>query len=160
MLPTRTIMTMLCVAAITTPLAALSPAPPPGPLAADVVERFIGCYPRVDTARSRFRDESARLERLHKTELDGLYRRMVAKRGRGQPPDLEAFQAYEKLKQDLVNRPAADLVFLPILRACGFKRVADYAAALAAVIYHFPLQPEWLRPYLDRVDGLRVRNLD
>jgi hypothetical protein len=151
---------MLTVAAITTPLAALSPAPPPGPLAADEVERFIACYPRIDTARSRFRDESARLERLHKAELARLYSDLVAKRGPGERPDVEGYHAYEQRKQDLVRRPAADLVFLPVLRACGFGSVADYAAALRAVIYHFPLQPDWLRPYLDRVDGLRVPNLD
>ena len=150
---------MLSVVAIATPLAALSPAPPAAPLPAKVVERFIACYPRIDTARSRFREESVRLEQLHKAELDP-YRDLVAKRGPGGPPDLEAFRAYAQRKDDLVKRPAADLVFLPIVRACGFESVADYAAALAAVIHHFPLKPDWLRPYLDRVDGLRVPNLD
>jgi hypothetical protein len=160
MIPIRTVMKMLSVVAIATPLAALSPSPPAAPLAGEVVERFIACYPRIDAVRSRYREESARLEQLHKAELDRLYRDQVTKRGPGGPPDLDGFQAYVQVKDDLVKRPAADLVFLPVLRACGFKNVADYAAALAAVIYHFPLQPDWLRPYLDRVDGLRVPNLD
>ena len=153
-------MAILSVVAIATPLAALSPAPPAAPLAAEVVERFIACYPRIDAARGRFREESAQLEQLHKAELDRLYQDLVTKRGPGGPPDLEGFQAYAQRKDDLVKRPAADLVFLPILRACGFESVADYAAALASVIHHFPLRPDWLRPYLDRVDGLRVPNLD
>ena len=157
---TRTVLTMLSVAAIATPLAARSPAPTPAPLAAEVIERFIACYPRIDAVRSRFREEAARLEQHHKAELDRLYRDLVAKRGPGDPPDLAGFHAYAQRKDDLVRRPAADLVFLPIVRACGFESVADYAAAIAAVNYHFPSQPDWLRPYLDRVDGLRVPNLD
>jgi hypothetical protein len=153
-------MTMLSVAAIATPLAARTPASPPTPLAAEVIERFIACYPRIDAVRSRFREEAARLEQRHKAELDRLYRDLVAKRGPGGPPDVEGFHAYAQRKDDLVKRPAADLVFLPILGGCGFESVADYAAALAAVIYYFPSQPDWLRPYLDRVDSLRVPNLD
>jgi hypothetical protein len=160
MTPARIVMTMLSAAAIATALAALSPAPPAAPLDAEVVERFIDCYPRIDAVRSRYRDEMAQLEKVYKPELDRLYRDLVTKRRPGEPPDLEGFQAYAQVRDELVKRPAADLVFLPILQACGFKSVADYAAALAAVIFHFPLQPEWLRPYLDRVDGLRVPNLD
>jgi hypothetical protein len=151
-------MTMLSIAAIATPLAASTPAPPPVPLAAEVIERFIACYPRIDVVRSRFREEAARLEQHHKAELERLYRDLVAKRGPGGPPDLEGFRAYAQRMDDLVKRPAAELVFLPILRACGF--VANYAEAMRAVIYYFPSQPDWLRPYLDRVDGLRVPNLD
>ena len=150
---TCTVMTMLSVAAIATPLAARSPPPSPDPLAAEVIERFIACYPRIDAARNRFREEAARLEQHHKTEL----RRLLDSSG---PPDTEGLFAYVERKHDLVQGPAADLVFLPILRACGFESVADYATAMAAVIYHFPSQPDWLRPYLDRVDGLRVPNLD
>lgn len=153
-------MTLMSVAAIATPLAALSPTPPPAPLAAEVVERFITCYPRIDAVRSRFREKSADLEQLHKAELDRLERNLVTKQGSGQSPDLESSQAIEQRRDDLVKRPAADLVFLPVLRACGFESVADYAAAMTAVIYHFPLQPVWLQPYISRVDGLRLPNLD
>jgi len=157
---TRIVMTMMSVAVIATPLAALSPTPPPAPLAAEVVERFIACYPRIDAVRSRFREKSADLEQLHKAELERLNRDLVTKHGIGGSPHSEGFQAFAQRKDDLVKRPAADLVFLPVLRSCGFQSVADYAAAMSAVIYHFPLQPFWLRPYLDRVDGLRVPNLD
>ncbi len=153
-------MTMMSVAAIATPLAALSPTPPPAPLAAEVVERFIACYPQIDAVRSRFREKSAELEQLHKVELDRLNRDLVTKHATGRSPNLESFQAFAQRKDDLVKRPAADLVFLPVLRACGFESVADYAAAMTAVIYHFPLRPVWLQPYLGRVDGLRVPNLD
>jgi hypothetical protein len=51
MIPTRTVMKMLNVVAIATPLAALSPSPPAAPLAGEVVERFIACYPRIDAVR-------------------------------------------------------------------------------------------------------------
>lgn len=149
---TRAVMTMLSVATISAPLAALSPAPPPAPLTAETIERFIACYPRVDAVRSRFREEAARLEQHHKVELG----RLLDSSGSSSQPSI----AYVERKYDLVTQPAADLVFLPVLRACGFKSVADYADALAAVIYHFRSQPDWLRPYLDRVDGLRVPNLD
>jgi hypothetical protein len=125
-----------------------------------VIERFIACYPRIDVVRTRFREETARLEQHHKAELERLYQDLVAKRGPGGPPDLEGFHAYAQRKDDLVKQPAADLVFLPILRACGFESVADYAEAMQAVIHYFPSQPDWLRPYLDRVDGLRVPNLE
>ena len=81
MIPTRTVMTMLSVVAIATPLAALSPAPPVAPLAAEVVERFIACYPRIDAARGRFREESAQLEQLHKAELDRHRAILVAEEG-------------------------------------------------------------------------------
>jgi hypothetical protein len=157
---TRTVMTVLSVAAIATPLAANSPAPPPAPLAAEVIERFIACYPRIDAVRVRFREEAARLEQHHKADLDRLSRDLETKRGPGGPPDLDGFHTHAQHKDDLVNRPAADLVFLPVLRACGFKSVADYAESMRAVIYHFSSQPDWLRPYLERVDGLRVPNLD
>ncbi len=95
----------------------------------------------------------ARLEQHDKAELERLF-------DSGRPPDTEGNIAYVERKYDLVTQLAADLVFLPILRACGFDSVADYATALAAVIYHFPSQPDWLRPYLDRVDDLRVPKLD
>lgn len=160
MTPTRIAMTLMSVAVIATPLAALSPTPPPAPLAAEVVERFIACYPRIDAVRSLFREKSADLEQLHKAELDRLERDLMTKHESGRSPDLESFQAIAQRKDDLVKRPAADLVFLPVLRACGFESVADYASAMTAVIYHFPLRPVWLLPYLGRVEGLRVPNLD
>ena len=153
-------MITLIVGAIATPLAARSPSPPPAPLASEVIERFIACYPRIDAERCRFREEEARFEQHHEAELKQLYRDLVAKRGPGGHPNFDDFDAYRQRNYDLVTKPASDLVFLPIVRACGFESVDDYAAASAAVRYHFPSKPDWLRPYLDRVDGLRVPNLN
>ena len=151
------VLTLLGVAAIATPLDAHTPARPPAPITTTIVERYIACYPRVDAVRSRFREEAARLTKLHEVELD---RFRAATRDPDGSPNLQRMDAYSQVENYLVKQPAADLIFLPVLRVCGFESIDAYAAAMSAIIYYYPLRPDWLLPYLDRVDGLRVPNLN
>ena len=149
-------------------LSALFPAPltaqpsdtSPAPLSAEVLERFITCYPRVDAVRDQFREEVARLEQRHKFELERLHQQLFGGNGPHHALNPDAMISYGQKRDSLVRLPAGDRVFLPVVRDCGFDSIADYATALYAVIHHFPRKPGWLRPYMDRVEGLRVPNLN
>lgn len=142
------------------PLIAQTSDTTPPPLSAEVLERFIACYPRVDAVRDKFRKEVARLEQLHKVELDRLHQHLLGGSAPNYAPNPDAMISYGQKMDSLVRLPASDHVFLPVLRDCGFDNIADYATALYAVIHYFPKKPGWLLPYMDRVDGLRVPNLN
>lgn len=143
------------------PLAsATTPTPPPLPLTAVTIQRFIDCYPRIDDVRGAYRDEVKRLKEKHAPELGRLYGELAAPQGPGGSPSLEHYRSYLDREDALVRGPASDAVLLPVVRACGFVSVAEYSAALMSIIFHYPSQPEWLAPYSHRLEGLRVPNLD
>lgn len=156
----RLVVMALLSATFPAPLIAQTSDTIPPPLSAEVLERFITCYPRVDAVRDQFRKEVARLEQHHKVKLDRLHQHLLGGRGPNYAPNPDAMISYGQKRDSLVRMPAGDHVFLPVVRGCGFDSIADYATALYAVIHNFPKKPGWLLPYMDRVDGLRVPNLN